>query len=111
MKTINIAEYDDEKQRMTFEEAKKACKAKGGHLPDANEAFQIKTESKYESFWVELPGGLLARYFSGYGYIRRGVDACDQPSVRYGVVCVLDEKPHKHVWKTKKVCGCGAERR
>ena len=110
MKTINIAEYDDEKQRMTFEEAKKACKAKGGHLPDANEAFQIKTESKYESFWVELPGGLLARGFGDFIY-GRFVNAVDQPSFRFGVVCVLDEKPHKHVWKTKKVCGCGAERR
>ena len=107
MKIIPIAEYDDKKQRMTFEEAKKACKAKGGHVPDANEAMMLEVESKYEPFWVELPIGLAAR---GYGGLGRNVLLDGQPSGRLGVVCVLDEKPHKHTWKSKKVCECGVER-
>ena len=115
MELVKIADFDDEKQRVAYSEAKAAAKKKGCRLLTPDEYLSQTSISPSHKLWSCVPfwleGGLLARYFYFYGSDGRYVVAGFQPSDRCGVVCVLDEKPHKHVWKTKKVCGCGAERR
>lgn len=98
---------------ITWKEAKKFKK----EMYDAHEFLTMPLDEakkllypggKYEPFW--LKGGLLARSGNVFGHVydRRGVVADYQPSLRFGVLYVLDEKPHKHEFKKQpEKCGCG----
>ena len=116
MKIVKICDYDNQ-HGMAFEEAKEALKKKGLRFPSADESMQI-TGEEYNAFapwWVEplkTPTGLVLRGCDWGGYDRRYVDCGGDPGDRCGVLGIVDEKPHKHKWQTKKVCKeCGEEKK
>ena len=128
LELVKIADFDDEKQRVAYSEAKAAAKKKGCRLLTPDEYLSQTSISPSHKLWSCVPfwleGGLLARRFDCYGSVRgvyafvqpsyrygsvRGVYAFVQPSYRYGVVGtpIGKAKPHKHEFK----CECGATRK
>lgn len=95
-----------------------AGQTKGKRLMTASEFFQIPEEQYMAEVYSHLPlrieNGLLARSVDdfGFGYNnRRYVVAVGQPSNRFGVLYIINEKPHKHEFvKQKDKCECGEER-
>ena len=110
---MKIADFDDEKQRVAYSEAKAAAKKKGCRLLTPDEYLSQTSISPSHKLWSCVPfwleGGLLARLFYDYGYCWRFVVADFRPSDRYGVVGtpIGKAKPHKHEFK----CECGATRK
>ena len=109
LELVKIADFDDEKQRVAYSEAKAAAKKKGCRLLTPDEYLSQTSISPSHKLWSCVPfwleGGLLAR---GFGYWRY-VDANGLPSYRFGVVGtpIGKAKPHKHEFK----CECGATRK
>ena len=100
-----------EKTKMTQAEAE-AAQTKNKRLAEAHEVLQMPWEDFKRDIRVSCPlriaHGLLVR---GDGLVRRGVDAYYGPGGgRFGVLYVIDEKPHKHKWvKQPRKCECGRE--
>ena len=117
MKIVKICDYDNQ-HGMAFEEAKEALKKKGLRFPSADESMQI-TGEEYNAFapwWVEPLKTLTDLVLRGCDYYgggyRRNVLCYGVPRLRFGVLGIVDEKPHKHKWQTKKVCKeCGEEKK
>ena len=93
MKIIKIADYDNEKERLTYDEALKAVEKQGCRLLTTNEYLSMdkKTFKEYYSAvptWLaKTSSGLLARgNYVLVGYFRRVVVAGDGPSFRFGVL-------------------------
>ena len=114
LELVKIADFDDEKQRVAYSEAKAAAKKKGCRLLTPDEYLSQTSISPSHKLWSCVPfwleGGLLARDYGLIGGdIRRFVYAFVQPSYRYGVVGtpIGKAKPHKHEFK----CECGATRK
>ena len=94
-----------EKKEMTQAEAE-AGQTKTKRLCTASQYFQISKEQWVKEVYPHLPvrieNGLLARNFVGYIYgDRRGVIAGQRPSCRFGVLYVIDEKSHNHIFKAQ----------
>lgn len=97
LKIIKIADYDDEKQRLTYQEAIKAAKAKGCRLLTVEEAlFYITREQNLEfrsafPFWVYLPKDAINKLqppVRGYFLSRRYVYLDVGSDYRLGVLGV-----------------------
>ena len=102
-----------EKKEMTQAEAE-AGQTKTKRLCTTSQYFQIPKEQWEKEVYPHTPlrieNGLLARIYDDFNYyVRRIVDADQQPSGRFGVLYVLDEKPCEHKWVKQfpkcSVCG------
>ena len=100
MKIIKIADYDNEKERLTYDEALKAVEKQGCRLLTTNEYLSMdkKTFKEYYSAvptWLaKTSSGLLARG-DDFLYVGRVVDAVNRPSGRFGVLGTPVDKAQK----------------
>jgi len=111
---ILIAEYDDDKQRMTADEARAACKKIGAEIIDANHFCnpEVKIPSKYlPCFYSDSNGSLWRGFnFDYFGY-RRSLGVGYGLDCRGGVIGMRRKAPHTHMFvKQKERCECGVEK-
>jgi hypothetical protein len=107
------AEYDDEKQRMTADEAKAIAKKLGAEIIDANHFCNpnVKIPRRYMPCFYQDSVGSLWRgdFYVGDG--GRCLDVGDVLDDRGGVVLMRKKKPHAHEFmKQKDKCECGEEK-